>query len=67
MTGLLVGLQVGVDKQDVGPANSLSPWHDIDGKKTNTQWAPDGSLNLTYTESRVSFLGRDANARVLTF
>jgi hypothetical protein len=56
MTGLLVGLQVGVDKQDVGPANSLSPWHDIDGKKTNTQWAPDGSLNLTYTESRVSFL-----------
>ena len=59
MTGLLVGLQVGVDKQDVGPANSLSPWHDIDGKKTNTQWAPDGSLNLTYTESRVSF--RDPN------
>jgi hypothetical protein len=55
MTGLLVGLRVGVDKTVDNSSNSFSPWHDIDGKKANTQWAPDGSLNLTYTAARVSF------------
>jgi hypothetical protein len=54
MTGLLVGLRVGVDKDSSDSARSYSPWHDIDGKKANTQWAPDGSLNLTYSASRVS-------------
>jgi hypothetical protein len=53
MTGLLVGLRVGVDKVSDAP-NAFSPWHDIDGKRANTQWAPDGSLNLTYTAARVS-------------
>jgi len=67
MTGLLVGLNVGVDKGVDGPSNSFSPWHDIDGKKANTQWAPDGSLNLTYTESRVGFFWvAFQHARVLT-
>lgn len=54
MTGLLVGLRVGVDKHVDNSSNSFSPWHDIDGKKANTQWAPDGSLNLTYSAERVS-------------
>lgn len=54
MTGLLVGLRVGVDKDASDSTKSYSPWHDIDGKKANTQWAPDGSLNLTYSPDRVS-------------
>lgn len=55
MTGLLVGLQAGVKDNSDDTANAFSPWHDIDGKKTNTQWAPDGSLNLTYSASRVRY------------
>lgn len=58
MTGLLVGLKVGVDKDEDVTGDALSPWHDIDGKKANTQWAPDGSLNLTYTPERVCHLIR---------
>lgn len=54
MTGLLVGLRAGVNKAEDDMGDALSPWHDIDGKKANTQWAPDGSLNLTYTSDRVS-------------
>ena len=53
MTGLLVGLQVGVADDQNDSSDAFSPWHDIDGKKTNTQWAPDGSMNLTYSQDRV--------------
>lgn len=62
MTGLLVGLRVGVDNADDEDQSAFSPWHDIDGKKTNTQWAPDGSMNLTYTQSRDGPSDSDGNS-----
>ena len=67
MTGLLVGLRVGVDKGVDDSSNSFSPWHDIDGKKANTQWAPDGSLNLTYSAERVSLSPTTRRTFMLTF